>query len=141
VPEPNELGSRPKDASDDDYAMKPRSLKPFFIRPAELLRQMDIDGRKVEKTPDYIRPPLYTDNGKNMDWSLCKMIKGTPNEMFRAEFQELLNEKYNNHTRIYTDGSKTEEKVGYAVGTDQQSTQRRITDQSSIYRSYRQWGV
>jgi hypothetical protein len=28
--------------------------------------------------------------------------------MFRAEFQELLNEKYNNHTRIYTDGSKKE---------------------------------
>jgi hypothetical protein len=31
---------------------------------------------------------------------------------------------------IYTDGSKKEEKVGYAVVTDQQSTRRR--DQSSI---------
>jgi hypothetical protein len=41
----------------DDYAIKPRSPKPFFIRAAELFGQMDIDGRKVEKTPDYIRTP------------------------------------------------------------------------------------
>jgi hypothetical protein len=36
---------------------------------------------------------------------------------------------------IYTDGSKKEEKVGYAVVSDQQSTRRRIRDQSSMYRS------
>jgi hypothetical protein len=34
----------------DDYAMKPESPKPFFIRAAKLLGQMDIDERKVEKT-------------------------------------------------------------------------------------------
>jgi hypothetical protein len=62
----------------DNYAMKPGSPKPFFIRAAELLGQMDIDGRKVEKISDYIRPPWYTD------------------------------------------GLKKEEKVGYAVVTDQQ---------------------
>jgi hypothetical protein len=37
------------------YAMKLGSPKPFFIRAAELLGRMNIDGRKVEKTPDYIR--------------------------------------------------------------------------------------
>jgi hypothetical protein len=52
---------------DDYYAMKPASLKPFFIRAAELLGQRDIDGRKVEKTTDYIRTPWYTDDGKSMD--------------------------------------------------------------------------
>jgi hypothetical protein len=51
----------------DDYAMKPGSPKPFFIRAAELLGQMDIDGRKMEKTSDYIRTPWYTDDGKSMD--------------------------------------------------------------------------
>jgi hypothetical protein len=49
------------------------------------------------------------------------MRKGTPNE------------KFNDHTRIYSDGSNKEEKVGYAVVTDQQSTRRRIRDQSSIF--------
>jgi hypothetical protein len=47
-----------------DNAMKPRSPKPFFIRAVEFLRQMHIDGRKVDKTPDYIRPPWYTADGK-----------------------------------------------------------------------------
>jgi uncharacterized protein YmfQ (DUF2313 family) len=47
----------------DDYAMKPGSTKPFFIRLAELLGQMDIDGRKVKKTPAYIRTPFYNDDG------------------------------------------------------------------------------
>jgi hypothetical protein len=60
------------------------------------------------------------------------MGKGIPNEIFRAKFQELVNEKYNDHIRIYTDGSKREEKVGYEVVTDQQSTRRSIRDQSSI---------
>jgi hypothetical protein len=79
---------------------------------------MDIDGRKMEKTSDFIRTPWYTDDGKSTDWSLCKMRKGTPNEIFRTEFQELVNKNYNDHTsRIYTDGSKKEEKVGYAVNT------------------------
>jgi hypothetical protein len=45
------------------------------------------------------------------------MRKGTPNEIFRTEFQELVNKSYNYHTRFYTDGSKKEEKVGYAVNT------------------------
>jgi hypothetical protein len=111
----------------DDYAMNPGSPKPFFIRAAEFLGQMNIDGRKVEKTPDYIRTPWYIDDGKSMDWSLCKMRKGTPNEIL------LVNEKYNVHTRIYIDGSKKEEKIGYVVVTDQQSTRRRISDQSSIF--------
>jgi hypothetical protein len=59
-----------------------------------------------------MRPPWYTDDGKSLDWSLCKMRKGTPNEIFRAKFQELLNEKYNDHTRIYsyTDGSRRKKK-------------------------------
>jgi hypothetical protein len=89
---------------------------------------MDIDGRKVEKTLDYKRTQWYTDDGRSMDWALCKMRKGTLIEIFRAEFQKLVNEKYNDHTRIHTDGSKKEEKEGYAVITDQQSIRRRIRD-------------
>jgi hypothetical protein len=54
----------------DDYAMNSGSPKPFFIRATELLGRTDIDGRKLEKTPDHIRLPWYTDDGKSMDWSL-----------------------------------------------------------------------
>jgi hypothetical protein len=42
------------------------------------------NGHRWKKTPDYIRTPWYTDDGKSMDWSLCKMRKGTPIKIFRA---------------------------------------------------------
>jgi ribonuclease HI len=74
---------------------------------------LDIDVRKVEK---------ILDDKKSMDWSLCKMRKETPNEIFRAEFQKLV------HRRV-----QEGRKEGYAVVTDQQSTRRRIRDQSSIF--------
>jgi hypothetical protein len=57
-----------------------RITKTFLHTSGRIFGQMDIDERKVEKTPDYIRPPWYTDDGKNLDWSLCKMGKGTPNQ-------------------------------------------------------------
>jgi hypothetical protein len=57
------------------------------------------------------------------------MRKGTPNGIFRAEFQELVNKKYINLHRRVREGRK----LGYAVVTDQQLTRRRIRDQSSIF--------
>jgi hypothetical protein len=57
---------------------------------------MDIDGRKMDT-------PWNNNDGKSMDWT---------------KFHELVNEKYNDHTRISTNGSKKEEKVGYVVATD-----------------------
>jgi hypothetical protein len=93
--------------------MKPGSPKPFFKRVAELLGQMDIDGRKVEKTPDYMRPPWYTDDGKSLDWSLCKMRKGTPNEIFRIP-RTCKRKIQRPHKDLQLHRRKKEEKVGYA---------------------------
>jgi hypothetical protein len=36
-------------------------------------------------------------------------------QRFRAETSRILKEKYKRHSKIYTDGSKKEEKVEYAV--------------------------
>jgi hypothetical protein len=68
------------------------------------------------------------------------MRKGASNEIFCAEFQELVNKKYNDLTRIYTDGSKKKEKVGYAVVTDQQYSARNKKTAWAQYRNYRQCG-
>jgi hypothetical protein len=112
--------------------MKPGSPKLFFIR-AILGSNSLTNGHRWKKSGENSRLYKNTMVHKSMDWSICKRRKGTPNEIFRAEFQELVNEKFNDHTRIYSDGSNKEEKVGYAVVTDQHSTRRRIRDQSSIF--------
>jgi hypothetical protein len=73
----------------------------------------------------YKNATTYTDDGKSMDWSLCKMRKATPNK--------ILQEQLNTTTTQGFTPTKKEEKVGYAVVIDQQSTRRRIRDQSSIF--------
>jgi hypothetical protein len=40
---------------------------------------------------------------------------GVSNKRYQAETTRILNKKYEHHSKIYTDGSKNEEKVGYAV--------------------------
>jgi hypothetical protein len=44
-----------------------------------------------------------------------------------------LKEKYKRHTKIYTDGSKKEEKDRYAVVWEKQTIKRKIHSQNSIY--------
>jgi hypothetical protein len=40
--------------------------------------KMDIDRRKVEKTPDYIRTPWYTDDGKSFNFNFNLFFKKMP---------------------------------------------------------------
>jgi hypothetical protein len=59
----------------------------------------------------------------------------TNNQRFRAETNRILEENYEHHTKIYTDGSKKEEDVGYAVIWEEQTIKRKIHPQNSIYRA------
>jgi hypothetical protein len=45
----------------------------------------------------------------------------------------ILKEKYECHTKIYTDGFKKEEKVEYAVVWEEQTIKTKIHPQNSIY--------
>jgi hypothetical protein len=45
----------------------------------------------------------------------------------------LLDEKYGLHVKAYTDGSKREEKVGYAMILPERTIKRRQLPQNSIY--------
>jgi hypothetical protein len=41
-----------------EYATKPRAIKPIFIRAIEYLGQRQIDVRRIETLPNYIRPTV-----------------------------------------------------------------------------------
>jgi hypothetical protein len=41
----------------DKYSTKPRKIKPIFIRAIIYLGQQQIDVRRIETTPYYLRPP------------------------------------------------------------------------------------
>jgi hypothetical protein len=42
----------------DEYATKPKTIKPIFIRAIEILGQLQIDVRRPETTPSYLRSLL-----------------------------------------------------------------------------------
>jgi hypothetical protein len=46
----------------DEYALRPKTPKPLFIRGVEHLGSLQIDMRKIEITPQYNRHQLITNN-------------------------------------------------------------------------------
>jgi hypothetical protein len=99
------------------------------------LGKLQIDTRKIERLPQYFRPPSKNIDHNRFDYELCAIQRGASNEKSQAETFRILNEKYEHHSKIYTDGSKKDEKVGYAVVLSESRIKRRQFPQNSIYRS------
>jgi hypothetical protein len=91
----------------DEYALQPAASKPLFVRAMEYFEKLQIDTRKIERSPQYFRPP-----STNIDHNRFVIRRGASNERFQAETFCILNEKYEHHSKIYTDVKKKDEKVG-----------------------------
>jgi hypothetical protein len=50
-----------------------------------------------------------------IDLILTGIPKGSGSENYRREAAKIIQEKYERHEKIYTDGSKKDERAGYAV--------------------------
>jgi hypothetical protein len=61
----------------------------------------------------YYRPPWTKIDQSKIYSELCTIQRGSSKRRFQAETTRLLN-KYRLHVKAYMDGSKEEEKVGYA---------------------------
>jgi hypothetical protein len=103
----------------DKYATKPRTIKPIFIIAIEYLGQLQIDVRRIETTPYYLRTPWKKNRYEQIEQSLS-IPKGSSSIRFRAETAKILEEKYNEHIKIFTDGFKKDEKVRCGVITPDQ---------------------
>jgi hypothetical protein len=93
------------------------------------LGQVQKDVRRIETTPYYLRSSWRRNRFEQIDQSLCAIPKGSTSIRFRAETAKILEEKYNEHINIYTDGSKKDEKVGCAVITRDQKFRKRLKPQ------------
>jgi hypothetical protein len=63
----------------------------------------------------YDRPPWKPHNEKQFDVRLSAFGPGTSSEIYRTETERTLDEGYGKHVKIYTDGSKMGDKVGYTI--------------------------
>ncbi|XP_049515655.1 uncharacterized protein LOC125941841 [Dermacentor silvarum] len=89
------------------------------------------EALKVAETPNRL-PPWY-DFAHFCDFTLtCHKKKETPLEHIRQDFSQL-QEKYNDYTEFYTDGSKTKQHVGSAVVSEHWEHCLRLPQFASVF--------
>ena len=113
------------------FETHPRYLKPFNIRLDSLLTQFRINSN--------VTPVHYS---KLAPWKIdnleyCKdLINVKKNQITDVHFRNLFYEHFNEHKNsfsIFTDGSKTDEGVGFAIAYEQNSECRRIPKEASVF--------
>jgi hypothetical protein len=80
-----------------------------------------------------MRPPWKKMDEDRIDLILTGIHKGSGSERFRRESAEIIQEKYERHQKIYTDGSNKDERAGYAVITPNRTYGRRVHQQSTVF--------
>jgi hypothetical protein len=99
----------------------------------EYFGKLQIDTRKMERSLQYFRPPWTNIDYNRFDYELSVIRRGASNKRFQAVTFRILIEKYEHHNKIYTDESKKDEKVKYAVVLCESTIKRRQLPQNSIY--------
>lgn len=109
----------------DDYEKQP----PFPIRANRLLKQANIDVNCPKKrtiTPPWTKLRITTCNG------LKTLNKQTNPHICKMKAMEHINTK-TNVKALYTDGSKNEHGVGYAVISATEAVQKSLPEYASVY--------
>jgi ribonuclease HI len=77
-------------------------------------------------------PPWKPVNEKQFVIRLSAFGPGTSSERFRTETVRKLDEDSGKHVKIYTDGSKMGDKVGYVVDKEEPTIKKRILPQNTV---------
>jgi hypothetical protein len=93
----------------------------------EYLGRFGIDTKKNEPTATFMRPPWKEMDEVCIDLILTGIPKESGTERFRREAVKIIQEKYERHEKIYTDGSKKDERAGYAGITPNPYLQKEST--------------
>jgi ribonuclease HI len=92
-----------------------------------------VSQHKDNDTSSQNRPPWTTIDHQQHDFDICTIVRGSNNQGFPAETNQVLKEKYERHTKIYTNGSKKKGKVGCAVVWKEQTIKRKMQPQNLKY--------
>jgi hypothetical protein len=67
---------------------------------------------------------LLANKNKTIDLTMCATPKGASRERLQAEFTSFMADKYGEHDRMYTDGSLMDDKIGFAVVTNNRTIKK-----------------
>jgi len=114
------------------YENKPNAIPSFGIRILSSLDTTNIDLSKLQKTSIPETPPWLIKQPKVL-FTLHDGKKSETNpSVFHNSYHDLLTE-FKNYTRIYTDGSKDEEKAAAAFVCGNHTMQVRLPNGASIF--------
>jgi hypothetical protein len=103
-----------------------RYPQPIFMIAIEIFGNQKIDVLKVEITPAYTGPPWLVEENEIIVLTICPIPKGASKERIKTEFTSLMADKYEEYDQIYTDGSLKDDKVGFAIVTNNQIIKKRM---------------
>jgi hypothetical protein len=117
----------------DQYGLRRSLSTPFFVRAKETCSMLEVDLKDVDQMvqPEYT--PWIINMDVNIDTNMLALPKGSSLLRIRAKLDETLNANYLDYTKITTDGSKIEERVGCAVVIPGENKKIRLPTASSIF--------
>ena len=102
----------------------------FFDRVVNMLKEYKIDPTRIEQTERY---QTWTEDNIKFDTELANHNKkNTDKIIMKAITQEKIN-KFNQHTHIYTDGSKMGGKIGWGFNSNQYEKCGRISSEGTVF--------
>jgi hypothetical protein len=130
----------------DEYALRRKLSKPFFIKAQDACATVGVDLGTVECVKELEHPPWINNNADNLITQLMAMPKGSGSARIRAELNTIIEEEgLQKYARVHTDGSVMDEQSGWEVKI-------KLAGQMSIFnteaqaiieaiRITRRWGV
>jgi hypothetical protein len=79
------------------------------------------------------RPPWKPVNGRQFDVRLSAFEPRISSERYRTETARTLDEDYGKHVKIFLDGSKMGDKVGYAIVKEEQTIKKKILPKNTVF--------
>ena len=114
------------------YERKPNAIKSFGLRIAPLLESTNINIKNIQKH-SFSDIPSWCITKPNILFDLHNSRKSlSDSHLIKQNFQELQS-RLSDYQHIYTDGSKVEDKVGYAYISGSHHEKIRLPDGSSIF--------
>jgi hypothetical protein len=77
-------------------------------------------GVKLKSPQPILVHHWLVDENETIDLTMCAIPKGASKQRIKAEFTSLMVDKYEEYDQIYTDGSLKDDKVEFAIVTNNQ---------------------
>ena len=115
------------------------SGKPFSHRIKDMIQKYDLPERFLV-APEFsyqfhnCKIPFYAQHAPKINKTLTQYPKtSTSPRIYKNIFRAMIQESFNNHQKIYTDGSKSEDGVGSAAITEGGALAASLPTEASIY--------